>query len=302
MRHRPRHYLEYFGVRVLVLGVCLLPLRLALGLGSFLGGFAFRPLGIRRRATLQNLERCLGNVTSPAERLRIGEAAYRQIGMTLVEYSRFLTLRREEILKAVEFEGLEHFDRALGRGKGAVLFAGHFGSWELMGAAIRARGYPVHYLVGEQHNRLVDDLMNRLRTAAGIGIIPMGMSVRGVLRALRDNQFVALLSDQDAGSGGVFVDFFGAPASTPQGPAVFALKTGAPILAGFSVRLKGGRHRVVLEPPIHCEPSGNPQDDVVRCTQAYTSVLESYVRRYPDHWFWPHRRWKTRPPEATLHS
>jgi KDO2-lipid IV(A) lauroyltransferase len=88
------------------------------------------------------------------------------------------------------------------------------------------------------------------------------------------------------------VQFFGRPASTPKGPAAFSIKTGVPLACGFIVR-EGLKQRIIIERPFSIESSGQKDEDIRRLTQAYTSLLEEYIRRYPDHWFWPHRRWKS---------
>jgi KDO2-lipid IV(A) lauroyltransferase len=205
----------------------------------------------------------------------------------------FPVLKNDKLDGLVEFEGLENIDRALSEKKGAVMIAGHFGSWELMGAATRQKGYPIDFLVGEQHNLLVDDMMNEYRQLMGIGIIKMGVATRGVIKALRNNRFVAMLSDQDAGRDGTMVSFFGYPASTPKGPAAFALKTDAQIIMGFIIRQDNKKQRIIFEKPIHIQKSEDKEEDIKNLTQAYTSLLEDYIRKYPDHWFWPHRRWKS---------
>jgi KDO2-lipid IV(A) lauroyltransferase len=264
-------------------------------IGAVLGTVAFDLFRVRRAVSLANLERAFPEA-APGELVAIARRSYRQFGRTVAEFAAFEKLRPERILRLVEFEGLEHFDRALEAGRGAVLFTGHFGSWELLGAAIAARGYPIDFLVGRQSNPWVDALMNRLRRIQGIGIIEREMALRKVLRSLRRNRFVALLADQDARRSGVFVDFFGTPASTPRGPALFALHQGCPVIPGFIIR-EGSRHRAVIGPPLW------PRDDLQReeairdLTQRLASRLEDVVRRHPDHYFWPHRRWKTRPPE-----
>lgn len=217
--------------------------------------------------------------------------------MTL-EYMRFPAFNKEKILSLCSLEGTQNFDWALKNGKGGVVVAGHFGNWELMGAAIALKGYPVSFLVGEQHNKMVDDRMNNHRSLMGIQIIHMGVAVRGVIKALRSNEFVALLSDQDAGKEGVFIDFFGIPSSTHQGPAIFALKTGAPILFGTAIRLPKGRHRMVCEVLTFDHLKGLTLENIREVTQAYSSLLEKWIRRYPDHWFWMHKRWKSKPPKT----
>ncbi|MCJ7497105.1 MAG: lysophospholipid acyltransferase family protein [candidate division Zixibacteria bacterium] len=292
MMRRMRHRVEYLLTRGLGTLVQILPYQASICIGSFLGDLAFSLFRIRRKVALDNLKRAFGRSLAEKEVRRIAREAYRNIGRGLVEYAMFPVLKKK-LDKLVKFEGLDNFDRALTGKKGVVLIAGHFGSWELMGAATSQKGYPIDFLVGEQHNILVDNLMNKYRQLMGIGIIKMGVATRGVIKALRNNRFVAMLSDQDAGKDGTMVNFFGYPASTPKGPAAFVLKTEAPLIMGFIIRQDNGRQRIIFEEPIYIRKSKNKDDDIRNLTQAYTSLLEEYIRKYPDHWFWPHRRWKT---------
>jgi KDO2-lipid IV(A) lauroyltransferase len=132
-----------------------------------------------------------------------------------------------------------------------------------------------------------------------VGIIPRGAGVRGVLAALRANRCVALLADQDARGRGIFVPFFGRLASTPPGPAQLAARTGTPIVMGFAVRGPDLRHELTVLPPLEARAGEREEREVERLTALHAAALEDWVRRYPDHWFWAHRRWKTRPGGAT---
>lgn len=286
-----KHRIEYWLTYLVGAFARIIPYRLALALGSFLGWLAFDVLRMRRKVTLINLRNSLGKGKDGLA--KIGRRAYQNVGKSMVEYSLFPSLDKEKILGMVEFEGTENFDEALRKRKGAVLVTGHFGSWELMGAATRQKGYPVDFLVGEQHNLLIDDLMNDYRISVGIGIIKMGAAAKGIIRALKNNRFVAMLSDQDAGSDGTVVEFFNRPASTPKGPAAFALKMDAPVIMAFIIRENQKKQRIIIEKPIFIEKTTDKENDIQRLTQAYTRVLEEYIRKYPDHWFWPHRRWKS---------
>jgi KDO2-lipid IV(A) lauroyltransferase len=292
MMRRIRHRIEYLFTRGVGTLVQILPYQASIYVGSFLGYLAFSFFRIRRKVTLDNLRRAFGQSLAEKEVRRIGREAYRNIGRGFVEYVMFPVLKKK-LGQLVEFEGLENFDRALTDEKGAVLIAGHFGSWELMGAATSQKGYSIDFLVGEQHNLLVDNLMNRYRQLMGIGIIKMGVATRGVIKALRNNRFVAMLSDQDAGKDGTIVNFFGYPASTPKGPAAFALKTNAPIIMAFIIRQNNRKQRIILTEPIYIRKSKNKVENIKILTQTYTSILEDFIRKYPDHWFWPHRRWKS---------
>lgn len=290
-----RHRIEYWLTLLLVLVIRLLRWPTALKLGDVCGALIFEVLRIRRNVALDNLRHAFPD-NSDEELIAIARRAYQNFVKMTIEYFRFPDLTPKKVMQIVEFESVELLEWIIANGRGAMCIAGHFGNWELMGAAIRAAGYPMTFLVGEQHNRRIDDMMNRNRQLVGVELIHMGVAVRGVIKALRSNKMIALLSDQDAGRDGVFVDYFGRPASTPKGPAVFALKTGSPVMFGSAVRLKDGRHRLYFDLVDEGRVGALSDENIEVITQAYTSVLERYVRQYPDHWFWMHRRWKTLKP------
>jgi len=266
-------------------------------ISNLLGWFVYSVLRVRKKVVLANL-RVAFPEKSIKELKNIGLRTYQNFAKMVFEYSRFPLLKKESIPGDWEVEGREHMDRALERGKGVIMVAGHFGNWEYMGACLAQLGYPIAFLVGEQHNKLIDDMMNRNRELMGIRIIHMGIAVRGVIKTLRNNGIIALLSDQDAGRQGVFVNYFGKPSSTHQGPAIFALKTGATIIFASAIRLPRGRHKMVLERLCFDHLDGIANENIHEATQAYTTLLENKVREYPDHWFWMHRRWKRKPPES----
>ncbi len=287
-----RFMLEYTGVRLLGGLARILHLRAASALGAGLGTLTWTILGFRRRVTRENLRMAFPRAT---EIDRMGLAAYRSLGRTMAE---FLALERADpgrIARLVPIEGVDQIGRALARGRGAILVTGHFGNWELFSASVVADGYPVDVVVGPQSNPRVDRHINRVRRSVGVGVVPRGMSVRGVVRSLREGRLVGIVADQDAGEEGIFVDFFGSPASTPRGPALFALRLQCPIIFGVSVREGNGRYRVHLSLFLEPERSGDEEEDVRRLTEAYTRAYESWIRMMPDHYLWSHRRWKTRP-------
>jgi Kdo2-lipid IVA lauroyltransferase/acyltransferase len=290
----PVHRLEYGAARLVQAGICLLPAGAARELGAGLGSLAYA-LGIRRDVSLGHLRRIFGGEKTEGELESIARESYRNFGRMTFEFARFTRLTDDMIARTVSITGTEHLDQALECGTGALLIAGHFGNWE-MAATLASRGYPVTFLVGEQHNRLVDGLMNRLRQRLGVETVPLTGSLLGVFRALRANRIVAMLSDQDAGRSGVFVDFLGQKASTPYGPGRLAWKTGAPLLPGMALRHGRSNHELVIREAVEPPPEGASEEEAVRhYTQGYTSVFEDFIRRYPEQYFWMHRRWKTRP-------
>jgi Kdo2-lipid IVA lauroyltransferase/acyltransferase len=294
---RLRHRLELFGVRLLIWLPALLPLRWSVRVGGdLLGVLAFDVVRIRRRVTLENLRRAFGDSYSAGELVRIGRRSYINFAKSMVEFASIGRLGGERLRRLVAVRDRRYMDEALSLGRGAVVVTGHFGSWELLGAASVAHGMPADFLVGEQSNKSIDELMNGLRSAAGIGIIARGIAARGVFASLKAGRMVALLSDQDARRAGIFVDFFGIPSSTYPGAAQFAQRTGAPIVFCYIVRRRDESHEAVFLPPIEPDPAAPREDEIVRLTQAYTGALEDAIRKHPDHYFWAHRRWKTRPP------
>jgi KDO2-lipid IV(A) lauroyltransferase len=293
---RFRHRLELAGVRFLKRLPALLPFRAAVKLGGLLGRFAFDIVRIRRGVTLDNIAAAFGERYTAAERKSIGRRSYVNFAKSMVEFASLDRLDPGRFRSIVRMEGIEYLDTALERGKGAVVVTGHFGSWELLGAATVAYGYAVDFLVGEQSNRLVDQLMNDLRAAGGIGIIARGVAARGVFASLKKNRIVALLSDQDARRAGIFVDFLGRPASTFQGAAQFALRMESVILCCCIVRQPDESHIAFFLPPIHVDTGAEREGEIRRLTEEHTRLLARCVEDHPDHYFWAHRRWKTKPP------
>jgi KDO2-lipid IV(A) lauroyltransferase len=305
---RLKHWLEYQGVLFLLFLAQALPLAMVLVLGRMLGKFTFSVLRIRRRVALENLAQAFPE-KSPAEWKHIARRSYENFGMMMLEYLRLPKLSANELHQRIRFAmPREHnpYEQALALGKGAVCMTGHFGNWEYMGALVASMQYPMVYLYQEQNNPYVDALIRDTRTKMNMPSIPRGAALRGILKALREKKFVAILADQDAGSNGIFVNFLGRPASTGRGPAAFVLKTAAPIVFCVAIREPNGRHRVEAELLTFdfFKNGGNiAEEEKLRlATEAWTKVLEKYVRQYPDHWFWMHRRWKTKPVASNQSS
>jgi KDO2-lipid IV(A) lauroyltransferase len=285
-----RQAVEYRGVRTALWLAGRLPIEAGQRIGAVLGRIGFDVVRARRSTSIANVEASLG--VSTREATRIARAAYANWGRCMLEYAAFARLTPAEVLDLTEVEGVENLDRTRAEGKGCIMVAAHLGNWELIGAGLVARGYPIHFLVGEQTNARVDGVMNELRRRQGIGIITRSVALRKVLQALSEQQFIAMLPDQDARKGGIIVDFLGRPASTVRGPAMFAIRRGCAILPTFITR-QGRRHLMSIEAPLHPLPLAN-EDDVVRdLTQRYTDRIAARIRMHPDEYFWPHRRWKT---------
>jgi len=293
-----RFRLEDAGLRMVSLALGPLGWRGSQRLGAFLGGVAYRLVPIRSEVTRRNIARAYAGSMTTKEVDSLAGETYRSLGKTFFEVARFGSMSREEVQERVRFDHPEILDGALKEGKGALLVTGHFGNFDLFGAAIAARGSPLSVLVQRQSNPIVDERVRRYREKMGSRVIYRGAGVREVVRALRRNEFVAIVADQDARGSGIFVDFLGTPASTAKGPALLAYRTGAPIVFGTLERLSDGSHIGRLERPIRARSEMPEEDEVRRVTEEWVARLEGAVRQRPDHYFWPHKRWKTKRPGA----
>ncbi len=295
------HLVEYAGLRLLMSLATRLSPVLATRAGDILGDLVFYVTGMRKKLVMEHLGRVYGDTGDGATPRSRARSVYRQLGRTAVEHARLLAGKTSDLRDRLTISGEEHIARARQEGRGVILITGHFGYWELLGATVALLGYPITVVAKKLHNPAVDRLMLKGRERLGMKVTNMDSAAPVMLRALRRNECIGLLADQDAGPGGVFVEFLGLRASTYQGPALFALRTGALIVPCFIIRSGPERHRVCFEAPIEATPTGDEPADIARITQAYTDVLARYILDYPDHWFWVHRRWKTPVPADSSH-
>jgi KDO2-lipid IV(A) lauroyltransferase len=270
-------------------------LRVAAGIAVVVYAFA-RPL---RRVGMRNLE--LAFPDRPlSERRRILRESFANLGRMVTELAHLPRLDGAALRAMVGFEDEAWWAENIGRPRdtGALILSGHFGNWELLVFAHGMRGFPVSMVHRTVANPFIDRWLNRLRARAGTRLVRKRHAAGGVLRALHERQLLVLPFDQNSTRGlGVFVDFFGIPASTNAGIARLALRTGAPVVPVFIVREgASARHRVHVLPIMYAERSGDFESDVKRATQRFSDVFESMVRRHPEQWLWVHKRWKTRPP------
>jgi len=272
-----------------------LPRSAALRLGSGIGGLLYRFVKRRRQIALNNLKMAFGDEREDEELKQIARASFQNMGKTLAEFLRLPKYSREHLLNLVQIDGIENLYNAMTAGKGVILVSAHLGNWEFGLHVIAMLTNNISGVVQKlNHNRL-DRLVNSYRTSHGAEVIERGTAVRPILRRLRQGQGIAIMSDQNAGDGGVFVDFFGIPASTPRGPIMFALRTGASVICIFDIRQDDDSHLLTMSKPLELKTSGDLETDIKVNTARVTKHLEKVIRKYPPQWLWMHNRWKTRP-------
>ena len=295
------HRLEYAATRVAVGLLRLVGWRASSAVGAMLGRMAYRPVGIRAGVTERQIAAAFPELTPPQVH-DTARRSYESIGRTFIETAVLPGATREEIVARFEtIDGWEHLETAMALGKGVIIVTGHLGNWELGGAYIAARGIPLDVVARGMGNPLVEAYVLDTRRQIGMEVVHDQQAVRQTPRALREGRVVAMVSDHDAlGLASTFVPFFGRPAKTPRGPAVFALRLGVPLVFVTPVREPSGRYALRIE-PVPVVETGDREADVDAIVLAYTQILERYIRRYPDQYFWQHRRWRRQPDGTPAH-
>jgi KDO2-lipid IV(A) lauroyltransferase len=265
---------------------------------ALLGWFAGSVLRVRRRTVETNLAAAFPDRSS-AWRRKVARAAYRHFAGEAVALLRFERMSRSEVADRLEIDGIQLLHEAVASGKGAILLAGHFGNWEVAGMGIAAKGIPIDAVARRQRNPWFDAHMSHLRERLGMGVVYRDEATREIPKRLRQSRTVALIADQNAPRGGIFVDFFGRPAATARGPGVLGLRTGTTILFVDPRRLAGRPARYRMG--VHSLPTdvGSSLDERVHhLTRAFLKALEMKIREAPEQYFWFHDRWKTRPESS----
>ncbi len=277
-----------------IIGVIgILPLSLAMKLGEQLGKLGYLLDKRHRQVALNNLQKAFAGEKTPEQLREIAQGSFINLGRFFVEFCRFFNLKEEELNQWLEIEGWENFERASRQGKGVLVVAAHFGNWELMGAATALRGYPCNLIVRPLDNIFLDKIVTSNRVRFGNRLNPKKRVIPKLIQCLRRGEIVAVLMDQStAPNEAVLANFFGHPCYTLVTPALLALKTDCALLPVFMVRQEKYKHKLIIAPEVIPVRSDDRQHDLEVNTQRLNDVIEEYVRKYPDHWLWLHRRWK----------
>ncbi len=251
----------------------------------------------------ETLDLAFGDEKSKDEKGLIIKQCFANFGRGLVEMM-YYCFHPEKVKQVFAIEGKEHLDQALQQGKGVIAITAHFGNFPLMQLAMAQYGYKVNVVIRRPRDeKIAQFAYNMMHKSAVIPIYatPPRACVQQILQALRKNEIVFMLIDQNFGSeGGIFVDFFGRKSATATGPVVIADRTQAPIIPIFNISEAGDQHRIFIEPCFELERRPNQQDMLQVNISRLTQVIERYIRRYPSEWGWMHRRWKSQPVEESL--
>jgi KDO2-lipid IV(A) lauroyltransferase len=256
-----------------------------------MGALAYRLSARYRNVADKNLRNAFGDSLTPRERQALIKRVFQNFARaTLVEFLKAPALTPDNLRRMVRCESWAPVDALLARGKGLITITAHFGNWELLARRAALEGYQVVVVARRSGDAAFDEITDQLRQNGGYTVHPRGGSPKVLLQQLRRNGIIAILPDQK--SEDVFVPFFGRAAGTVAGPAVLALKTGAPILPMFCPRQPDGLYCVEFGPQIDTAPTGNADADAERIMADINASIENVVRRYPDQWLWLHDRWR----------
>jgi len=298
MSYKTKHIIEYIFFQAFAFIVQLLPLYLVDKTGFVLARLAYPILKSRRNVALKNLRHAFPEIEE-SKRRRIAFRSFQSVSATFLELLWYPNFTRTGIKQRVQIENIELLKQLQEKRKGIIFLTAHYGSWELATQAITVYSdTPVWTIAKPQSNILVDRIITRWRELFGLKIVAMGISVREILKTLQDGGIIALAADQSAPKESVSVIFFGRNVPTFQGPAIFSLKTGAPIILGCTVRQENGNYTMRF---VHV-PSDDLNDvsdeSILELTRRQVQMTEAIIRQKPEQWMWMHKRWKHVPDQA----
>jgi Kdo2-lipid IVA lauroyltransferase/acyltransferase len=291
-----RNWIEFLPAYLLLKSLGLLPRKAAISVSKFIARIIYKVHKRLRQTGFRNLEMAMPELTQH-QRANILEGVFDNLGRLLGEFSQFLKITRASISEVVVYEGFENYAQAAAKGRGVLMLTGHLGAWELCAFSQGVYGYPLSFLARPLDNPLLEKMIARYRALSQNLPIDKNNSVREVLKTLKRGKDIGLLIDANTlESEGVFCDFFGIPACSTTGLAVFALRSDAPVVPGFLIwdeKLK--KHVLRFEPEIPLLRTGEFKEEVAINTARFTKAIEECVRRHPEQWLWIHKRWRTRP-------
>lgn len=293
-----RNLLEAAVARTLIACLELPPRALAGSLGHACAKLLDIAIPRLRRIADRNLTLAYPDKTAAWRRHTI-DGVFASIGRLLVAFARFPEITRANVGDWIRYEGFEHYQCARQRGNGILFATAHLGNWELSAYAHALLTEPMNVVVRPLDNPLVDDIVERRRALSGNKLLSKRDFARSIFQALRANEPVGILVDQNSSAeNGVFVPFFGVPACANLTFARLAARSGAAVIPGFAIWNERERKYVLRFYP-EVAITGDAEEDTRRIQRA----IENAIRETPDQWLWIHRRWKTRPEgEAGLYG
>ncbi len=296
------HWLQYAGLRVVTVVLYLFPVEWNLRTARILGRIWPVVMPRHFRRAKEHLRLAYGDSLAPAEMDRIALRSMQHLAMMAVEMAFAPRLIDEWTWpKYVRPVGIEEALEVLLRGKGALLLTAHFGSWELAGYLLATYGFDIVAIMRPLDNEYLNRFVVQTRQRRGLRLINKKGATAQAEEIIRSGAALGFIADQNAGSKGMFVDFFGVKASAYKSIGLLAMSMEVPIIVGYARRV-GDRffYEVGVQRIIYPHEWQDQADPLRWITQEYTAAIETFVRRWPEQYLWIHRRWKSRPKAERL--
>lgn len=295
---------EYVLFRLITCLIGILSVRQTIRLAEFLG-WAFVHLLPRKmtryRVASENIQTAFGDTLTPLQIEQIIEKMWVHLFRLVAEMVQFpRKLHRENFRQIMSFQNRRAAARALNSGRPVFMLSGHFGNWEATTATFGSFGFPMGIVARKLDNPHLHEWFVQTREITGHKLLLKQGGWDGMTEVLGAGGNLGLLCDQDAGKRGVFVEYFGKPASTFRSIALMAIESKAILVMGYGVRLPDDEECRWVRYEVGCETvidtlEIHADDEVREITERYTAALEQAVRRHPEQYFWVHRRWKSAP-------
>jgi Kdo2-lipid IVA lauroyltransferase/acyltransferase len=300
-RSRAADYAAYLLARAVVCIVQLLPWDGALALARGVAWLACRLDRRHRLVAADNLRHAFPGLDERAVD-RLVRASYLHLATMLVEVIRLpRTLRPDNLSEYVSHADPGDLDRIrawVATGRPRLVLTGHFGNWEILSYVTGLVGFRGGILARRLDNPYLQRYLAHFRRHTGLELLDKNADYARILEILAGSDGIGMVGDQDAGPRGLFVDFFGRPASTFKSIALLSLEYGAPIFVFGAARVGSPmRYVIYFEDLILPEEYADRADAARAITERYTRALERLVRRHPEQYFWLHRRWKHQPKQ-----
>ncbi|MFH0790461.1 MAG: lysophospholipid acyltransferase family protein [Candidatus Omnitrophota bacterium] len=290
-------FIAWLGLTLCSLIIKFIPACFLYGFANTIAVLAYTFAVKQRKIALESLTIAFGRDKSKAEISRMARDCFIFMAKSAVELM-FMLDKPAMLRERIEITGKENLDSALSKGKGVILVSAHFGNFPLLLARLSLEGYKTAGIMRLMRDTRVEKIFLAKRQKFNVKTIysqPRDVCVETTIRTLRNNELVFIPIDQNFGTAGVFVDFFGRKAATATGPVIFARRTKAAILPCFIVRQADDTHKIIFEPSLDLEEVSTAKESININIQRLTNIIESYIRKYPAEWGWIHRRWKTKP-------
>ncbi len=265
----------------------LLPPSFCYIMARWIGNIVFFIAKTNRGKVEDNLRKIQSLSLDKKQSKFVARRIYQNFNVCLVDFLRAQKINKTNLDKIIKFKGIENLNNALAFNKGVIIASGHIGNWELGGIGLAILGYPMNIVYLSHGETRLDNLFIAQRVAKGERMLRLGTDTKKIFSVLADKEVLVIVSDIDMGDSdtGIEVDFLGSKALFPRGPAALSVKTGAAIVPGFNIMTGYGKYTSILEEPIIAKAGENKDVAILSCTQKFATILEGYIKKYPEQWF-----------------